>query len=374
MSLRIAVCIGALSVLSFVTLLAGCGSAPSAGSTTSSGPIQLVSGGASNTYAIQVTYTGNSNSGYTAVSTMLGFSLSADGVTTPISTLTLPTDFDATSIAVDPNSGTIYVGGQTYSGAEEGTYLIYAYAAGASGNATPLRMITTSILQVMGIWTYMTVDQAGQLYLLTGIDLTPLVTVYSPTASGTATPVRQFSAGVYAPWAIAIDNSQNVYVLSQDANTPVNGTNIRTGIINEYPSTGSGTLAPLRTITDGANYFLGITVDANDNLYLTRMTTNSANPGAGDINPTVVEYAAGATAAATPTKTISGSLTGFYSLGAIKVDSKGNLYVGNANGSTAGTYYLLGFAPTATGNAAPVLSLSSSTWGGSGSGLQFDIK
>ncbi len=70
--------------------------------------------------------------------------------------------------------------------------------------------------------------------------------------------------------------------------------------------------------------------------------------------------AAGASGAATPSRTLTGSATGIYFGGGVRLDSVGNLYMMNAtpSGSSA-TYSIVAFAQSASGNVAPGLTFQS---------------
>jgi hypothetical protein len=76
----------------------------------------------------------------------------------------------------------------------------------------------------------------------------------------------------------------------------------------------------------------------------------------------IIEFAAGASGNATPTKRISGSATNIVEPEGLAVDAAGNLYYADANGGyySDNTSVLLEvFAPSATGNVAPAASITS---------------
>src|ERR1051325_7850166 len=94
---------------------------------------------------------------------------------------------------------------------------VVVYAAGASGDVSPIRTITgnkTALSNAAGIAR----DGAGTLYV-TNAPLDPRsggsITVYAPSASGDAGPTRTIagdSTGLDHPGGIALDTAGNVYV------------------------------------------------------------------------------------------------------------------------------------------------------------------
>jgi hypothetical protein len=71
-------------------------------------------------------------------------------------------------------------------------------------------------------------------------------------------------------------------------------------------------------------------------------------------------------------RTIAGAATDLVTAGGISVDRYGNIYVSDeaANASGNGyTYSLDEFAPSATGNVAPVDSFTSSSWTNAAPGI-----
>ena len=71
--------------------------------------------------------------------------------------------------------------------------------------------------------------------------------------------------------------------------------------------------------------------------------------------PTILKFNAGSTGNVAPVQVITGDPNSMESVGNLRVDSTGNLYV--LDGST-----ILKFAPDAKGNVAPIATVSSSAF------------
>ena len=122
--------------------------------------------------------------------------------------------------------------------------------------------------------------------------------------------------------------------------------------ILELPANGQGSVAPAATLTAPANtIFNAVAVDELGNLYVSAENTAQY--------PTINEvfvYAAGATGAATPERT----LTNFSAqASSVVVDTKGQIYVLiTPNGDIQYINTISIFAANATGNAAPIRQIA----------------
>jgi hypothetical protein len=286
---------------------------------------------------------------------VLLFLQGANGSATPVQTITGPTGMDITAVATD-SSGELYIAGYLPTSSFP---VIEVYAAGASGAATPARTINVSDLYSP---TAMTIDASGSLYTVNPND--GEVFVYSSTASGAATPTRTISGSLTqldASEGVAVDSSGNIYV----ASALFNG-NAATGAVYVFSSTANGNVAPTRIITNPNGLFLGEAIDSTGDLYLTLDTVGTPPTGA------IVEYAPGASGAATPMRTIAGAATGLLTAGGVSVDGADDIFVSDqaANASGNGyTYSLDLFPASATGNIAPVDSFTSSSWTNAAPGI-----
>lgn len=306
--------VGCVAAASAAVFVAGCSSdkpvVPSAVATATLAP-----GGAANVYSINYTST--------TANTVMVTSLTT-GTTT---SLAVPAGFEATSVAFDATNAVLYLGGLTTAS----VYEVLAYPAASTSLLTPTRTIVSA-----GAFTEpdsLAVDATGQLYVMSGLG----VAVFPLTANGTVTPTQSLTTNGTAlvdPVMVTVDSAKNIYVV--DATTQY------TSVIEVFSAGSTGAVAPARTITYAAGFIYGIAVDSSLNVYAAEDNSSSAQ---------IVEFAAGANGAATPTKTISGYATTLSYLGGIALDKVNNLYAINQVGSSS--YSLIGFGPTASGNMAP---------------------
>jgi hypothetical protein len=304
--------------------------------TTTTG--QLASGGATSVYVAQ---------GSTTSDSILQFSATASGSVSPSATLLAPTSLQVFAVAVD-SSGQIYVAGQL---SQTGPFEILVYPAGSAGSATPTRTITQTFF---GAPSAMIVSSSGLLYV-TGYS--SAIAVYSSTASGSAAPmalIQGSATQLGVEYDIAVDPSGNIYVTNDTA----------AGTISVFAAGANGNVAPIRTITPASSStFAGIAFDSSGNLYAVENQTPAS--GAFPSVASIVEFAPGATGAATPTKTITASA--LTDCGGLTRDSVGNLYLVDATFSGVSPNVsivtsVLGFGPNASGAVTPGINLTSSAW------------
>jgi hypothetical protein len=276
------------------------------------------------------------------------YAATASGTPTPLSSINIPQTPDVEAIAVDKNSGTIYVTGYSYT---DGQPEIYAYASGSTVSSSPVRTILMGTALSTTTEPYdITVDSAGNVYVAAQDYNSGLGSVveYSSTANGAATPLRVISGastGIATPVAVAVDSAGTLYVSSRT------GSAVYQGAILEFASSASGNVAPLRSITGTNVYFDGLAVDASLNLYASQVTDGSQ---VTNYNAKIVEFAPAASGAATPAKTIT--CPDMYYLGGVKVDSVGNVYAVNYYSQTVTE--ILGFGPSASGYVNPGVTLT----------------
>jgi hypothetical protein len=318
----------------------------------------LAAGGAASVYVIQ--------SGNGFGDSILEFAAGSAQNATPIGTLTIRRDIKVYSVATD-SLGQIYIGGVQVKGSVQVAGEILVYAAGATGDATPVRTIfpesgTNLLFDSMD----MAVDASGQIYV-TGVP--DGIAVFAAGANGAATPTRLIASGqLDGAIGLAVDATGEIFVSTETAGSVAGST---TGQILVYAAGANGSDAPVRVLTPPAgtattnNFFLGLAVGPFGELYAAYDT--ETHDGSNNVTATsleVQEFAAGASGAATPIKTISGAATGLTFGYDLQVDSVGNVYVVNVVGpdSSSATNSVLGFGPNANGNVAPGLTLISNSW------------
>lgn len=289
-----------------------------------------------------------------------GFASNSSGVTTPVSTLTLPSDFAPQAITVD-GAGQIYVAGIQGQSPSE----VLVYAASSAGAASPVRTIMTGQPPADMVGA-MAVDASGQIYVTD--DLKGTVDVFPAGADGSSTPTRtiQWNAATFRGInSLAIDGSGNLYILGYVEGT-VAGLDNPTEVV-VYAPNASGAATPVRTIA-GSNAEFGLnsaTIDVDTAGDLYAIISDPAHPF---LNATeVAEFAPGAAGNAVPMKTIIGN---FGESGSspthLQIDSSGNIYiVGQFVNSdlpqTPIPYppFIATFPPSATGTVRPANQFTS---------------
>jgi hypothetical protein len=344
---------------------------------------------AKNIYAIEHSYNSTTEIEQDSV---LVFSASATGSATPSSTLMLPSNFLGLGLAVGP-TGTIYVGGGNGDDPDFGQIL--EYPAGSTGSVTPTVTLNGASTGTFIIPVNLAVNSAGTLFV-SSIDGS--LEAFASGFTASSAPTQYLSWGITnfgdPAGTIGVDTAGDIFYLDEG-----NGT------IDVFATGGTGTTAPVRTITGTDTYPFDeleyIAVDGAGDVYVANYNrsddpNNSAatNPGTYAANkrlqaiwpgsasrlmarphipkvtyePTeIVEFAAGASGNATPTKRISGSSTNIAEPAGLAVDAVGNLYYADDNGalgSNAADAPLLleVFSSSANGNVAPAASVTSTNY------------
>ena len=343
---KVEIVLKAIIPLMITASLAGCsGGMGSSGGTTTPPAAGALSPAAS-------FYVINQNS---LPSTILQFSRTANGSVAPASTIAGPAGAGFISLTVDA-LGSLYVGAQKFSGnVSPGPEIgpeILVYAPGATGTQSPSQTITAG-LQALSTNTIaaIAVDSAQNLYAVTGIAVGTGpnshgytgVAVFAPNASGAFAPSKTIVGPLTGisnnASQMATDTAGNLYIAS--------GPNISPGSIQIFNSAATGNVAPTATLA-GANTTIdnaqGVAVDTSGNIYVSSSGLNGP--------ATILKFSAGSSGNVAPVQAITGDPNSMGSVGNLRVDSTGNLYV--VEGST-----ILKFAPGAKGNVAPIATISS---------------
>jgi hypothetical protein len=312
-----------------------------------SGGTPLVSGGAKDLYVMQLSSSGD-------VASILDFAADSGGSLKPRSTLVPPAGFEVEAIATD-SAGQIYLGG--INTAATG-YEVLIYAPGATGLASPSR--TVNLLNDENgqyLPLDMTVDSSGRLYVV-GLGV---VGVFAANASGDSSALTSFALSYDGPLVgytgIEVDGFGNMYIAEyiQDTETSV------TGQILIYGAGANGNPSPMKRIAlTGAPY--GLALDASGNIY-TPMNTLTFN-SSGEVTSStcqVIEFENLTSESLAEAKTIAGAATGVTLGSGSQIDEAGNLYLVSTSNATVGPE-VVGFAPTASGNVAPGIVFTSSSW------------
>ncbi|HEV8021891.1 MAG TPA: hypothetical protein VGP41_11540 [Candidatus Lustribacter sp.] len=207
---------------------------------------------------------------------------------------------------------------------------IAVYAFGATGNATPVRVIANGATTQLYTPETPLLDSSGNLYVLDNgqyiTQAVPVVNVYAADVNGNVAPIRQITGigaldGNAACESMVFDPTGNyLLVLCDDATIFV------------FPATGNGAASSLMTAHLGSDFFtspVSMAFDALGNLYVTDPANNSGMGSidyfpAAQVTPTV------STCCMSPTVETS-SPTGWPSAASVAplgigVDQQGTLY------------------------------------------------
>jgi sugar lactone lactonase YvrE len=178
--------------------------------------------------------------------------------------------------------------------------IVTIYPVGANGDAVPIATINgtnTGFANTVGV----AVDAADRIYV-TNADAIGggSVSIFAAGASGNATPTATISGpntGLDVPLGITVDAVGKIYV--------ANNSNPGTASVTIYSPDASGDATPISSIIGPSTGLAstGLALDLNGNIYVTN-GNRSPNPN------TVTIFAAGASGNAVPIATISGPSTG----------------------------------------------------------------
>ncbi len=323
--------------LTLVLALAGCSGDGNTFGDTNGAPSTGV-------YVVQNTPAPATGTSTKATGTILQFSTSASGASTPVSTIA---NLNVTSLAFLAVDGT----GDIYTSATEGTTgtSILEFPVNSSNNAQPTRGIPFNTTTTLTAMSGLAVDPLGDIY---ASNTTGGVSIFSSTATGSVAPTSTVNttAGV-GPQATAVDPSGNLYIA-----TPVPTNNIAIAPIEIFAP---GATTPSRTLSGDLTTLAigspqGLAADSAGNLYVANVVSGVSS---------ILIFEPTATGNTPPLRDITGSNTLLGCVGGIALDNLGYLYVVSVPtcGSTASPT-VLKFSTTGDGNIAPVATFTSSAW------------
>jgi hypothetical protein len=354
-----------------LTGLAGCGGSGSPAAATPQAAKTMYIGN----------YASDPNNNDVETDTIVGYSTTAPGSTTPSTTLNLPNNFVLDAFTTGPD-GKLYVSGNVRPNRYDE---ILVFAAGATGSATPVTTITGSATENNGTFTYayyLAVNSKNQLFVLNDDNN---IEVFAAGATGAAVPAQ------YITWGSQNDNFDEIYDIATDGLGETFICDYGNNEIFAFAAGATGNIAPVRTITgtnvDTFDSIWAMTADDAGNVYTVNYNSSddpgrdgngtphpmlashhphrhgqtlTAHPHTGNPSGTlstgIIVFPAGATGNATPLRTISGSTTKVFYPAGIAVDPVSNIYYIDDDVSPLGP--LMMFSSTATGDIAPVLSIS----------------
>lgn len=213
----------------------------------------------------------------------------------------------------------------TLGGAGGGSVTVYQ--AGASGDAAPLRTITSDFTGMSGGASRVAVDSSGKIYVanVQGIAEGDSITIYAAGSYAVGAPIATISGDNTAlsfPRGVGVDANGNISVLNDN------------GTVTTYAAGSSGNTAPVTTLSirSGKNTAAtGLAVERSGKIYVSaagvvicrRQSCHRSNPGE------VLVYRPGSDGNAKPAAILSGPDTGIASPSAVAVDHNGYLYVPN---------------------------------------------
>lgn len=280
--------------------------------------------------------------------TILQFSATASGSASPLSTLTAPTGSSFNAVATD-GVGNLYVGTSSPKSEDIREY--------APGTTTAIRTLPGTTTTKIGAVDAIAVSAGGEIF---AAEDSGGVAAFGTTATGDVSPARyilgasQTGGGLstlIVANSVAADSSDNLYISNVGA----------AGLmpIAVFGPTATGNVAPIRVIggpltTIGA--VGGLATDSAGNLYVSNNTLVG-----NTIVGRILVFGPTATGNIAPIRQISGDATQLGPVFGITVDAVGNIYVLSAT-TAAMVPTVVKFGSTASGNAAPVSSFTSTVW------------
>jgi len=265
-----------------------------------------------------------------------------------------PVEIPGSQVSVD-GVGNIYVVVQNNHSPYEATS-INVYAPD-SPSGIPVRSLPVGQGTKISAVRRMVASAIGEIFVSDGIG----IAVFSSTATGDADPVRYIlgnsqpgggaSTAIVPGYSIAVDSSDNLYVLNTSDSSIV-----------VFGPTATGNAVPSRTIAGPLTlvtspYYNDMTTDALGNLYVLCYCLKTTGLNAFG----VLEFASTANGNVAPMRyvTTPGMDTEYEGTG-VAVDSAGTIYVMASRVLSQGAVFE--FPATASGSITPAKTLTYSTW------------
>ncbi|WP_348262657.1 hypothetical protein P8935_23060 [Telmatobacter sp. DSM 110680] len=276
---------------------------------------------------------------YVVGSSVLVFPQTAKGATK--ATLEIP----GAQVSVD-EAGNVYV----FTGSAINEYLATAL------NGPPIRSLSvgpgTAVSNVQDVMA----SSTGEIF----VSSSGGVAVFSPTATGNASPSRNILGRpepteadifVFSPGFIAVDGSDQLYVQNTYDST-----------IEVFGPTDTGYVVPARTISGpltrvsgSGNYITGMTTDTAGNLYVLCLCGGIDGTGVGEFGVFEFDHAANGNVAPTRIFTSPEMYPFFYNNG-VGVSTDGTIYV--SGGTNGGIPTVFEFSPSSSGGVTNTVTLA----------------
>lgn len=274
-------------------------------------------------------YVASSNTGSGLDGAILGFSLKTSGNVAPAVNIS-----GSNTQLQHPTGLAIDAKGQFYVSNLMGT-AIYIYAAGANGNVAPIASISGSNTTLKSIQD-IALDSNGNLWVSDYV--VPAIDEFAAGQSGNIAPIRTISGAATQfafPYSVSIDAGGQIYVGDLKG-------------VWVFPAGANGNVAPSRSITS-----------ANLTDFAVAKSCASGSLAVAEVpDGTALQFPADANGSTAPSAVVTGSSTGLTNAQGIACDRLGNIFVADSPSWSEGSLYE--FAAGATGNVAPVWSVSGS--------------
>jgi hypothetical protein len=223
---------------------------------------------------------------------------------------------------------------------------LLVFAAGANGNARPIATITGNMTGLLLSSAYVAVDNDGNIYVL-DIDGCPhtSVLVYAAGSNGNVAPIQTIEG-----LNTGLCNDSGAGGIAVDSTHKIYVTNNYEASLLVFAAGSNGNVAPIQNIS-GPNTSLigpfGMALDSLGNMYV--VLGGSATSASA-----VLVFAEGATGNVAPIKSVSGTRTKLLGSRDIALDASANIYVvNNVTGPALGSYVTV-YDARAHGNSKPI--------------------
>jgi hypothetical protein len=217
------------------------------------------------------------------------------------------------------------------------------YAPSANGDATPAAILAGPATQ-LNMPERIALDGSGQMY----VRCTQLLAIFAPGSSGNTPPIAvlsgsrtQINASSYP--GVAVDAAGRIYTIHNDVGIA--------NAIDIFAPGAHGNVSPSREISGTftqLNGMVDVEIDTRGTLYVVQIYYSNNQP-LGE----VLEFPPGAHGNVPPNRIIQGPNTTMIQSYALTIDVRGRVYVSQGGA-------ILVFAPKASGDVAPLYTISGS--------------
>jgi hypothetical protein len=190
------------------------------------------------------------------------------------------------------------------------------------------------------------------------------IAVFSPTATGNASPVRYIlgpsqstggTTSLFSPGFITVDGSDNLYVQNASDSTIVVFGSTDTG----YVVPARKISGPLTRVSGPGNYISGMSTDTAGNLYVLCLCKEPDGSGRNDFG--VFEFDPAANGNVAPTRFVTATeMYPYFFNNGVGVSAAGTVYV--SAGTVKGVPTVFEFSPASSGTVTPSSTVTLNGW------------